>query len=145
MKHSAFSLVVAAALWLLTACAGTRNVPYTVARNYFVNNNAPASIAPVITTKQQFDRYFGMATVMGRDGRPTEIDFSRQFVVAKVLPETDRTTELTPLSLRQTAAGELTLRYRVKRGERQSYTTRPMFLLCVPAKYKDCRIVEQEE
>lgn len=145
MKHSILPFALAAALWLLTACADTRSVPYTVARNYFFNNNAPDLSSPAITSQQEFTRYFGMAALMGRGGRPTEIDFDRQFVVAKVLPETNLATDLQPLSLKQTAAGELTLRYHVQRGERQSYTTRPMFLLVVPAKYKGYRIVEQAE
>ena len=36
-----------------------------------------------------------MATTKGKDGKPTAIDFTKQFVLAIVLPETDFATEIT--------------------------------------------------
>ena len=33
---------------------------------------------------------------MGNDGKPTEIDFTKQFVLAIVLPVTNLATEITP-------------------------------------------------
>ena len=36
---------------------------------------------PKITTEEEFNKLFGMATIMGKDGKPTAIDFTKQFVL----------------------------------------------------------------
>ena len=37
-----------------------------------------------LTTQEDFNRYFGEAAYMGKDGEPTKIDFNEDFVIAKV-------------------------------------------------------------
>ena len=69
-------------------------VPYTKLERYFFKNNAEIPTNPKIDTREQFDSLFGMAAVMGPNGRPTEIDFTKQFVIAVVHPVTNQATEL---------------------------------------------------
>lgn len=75
-------------------------VKYTMATNYFHKNDVPLPDNLKITSAEEFERHFGMVVHMGNDDQPTNIDFDKNFVVAKVLSETDLQTELRPVSLK---------------------------------------------
>lgn len=143
-------------LFILTAfvlsfasCATSDSVKYVEAQHYFVNNNTEAAnlkedSEPVllkVTAKDDFDRLFGMAAVMGKNGQPTPVDFSKEFVVAVIAPVTDRAATLRPLSLKKTGDKTLTLSYAFRQGASQSYSMQPVFLLKVSNRYADWRIV----
>ena len=127
MKHLTFSLIVLCA-GLVTACDKSA-VPYTEARNYFVRNDV-SQVPEVITTEADFMKYFGMATTMGLDGKPTEIDWDKQFVIAAVLPETSVQTEIKPVKLKS-EGDHLVFTYMVREGETMSYTSRPSLIVIV--------------
>ena len=91
-----------------------------------------------------FNRLFGMATAMGPDGQPTPIDFARSFAIFVALPETDRSTDITPGKLTVAADGTLRFTYRVKRGDKQSYTIRPLLLIFVDKAYAGRKVVTEE-
>jgi PBP1b-binding outer membrane lipoprotein LpoB len=107
------------------------DISYTVAKNYFVKNTVEELDNPKIETEEKFHEIFGMATTMGKDGMPTDIDFDHQYVIAVILPETDMQTDVFPLSLQKDENGEITLTYKTVIGEKQSYTTRPNFQIIV--------------
>lgn len=139
MKHlSSLALPLALTLSLVAAvclisCATAKSnhkVDYTEAHGYFVRNDAPAHFSNYFDSQEAFDRVFGCAAVMGADGQPTTIDFSRQSVVAVVGDETDRPTEFFAQSLTQ-KADTLLLRYRAKADAPASYTMRPVLLLVI--------------
>lgn len=125
-------------LCLMNSCAQTLttegDVAYTEGHNYFVRNDV-TEVPTMITTQEQFERYFGMAAVMGKNGMPTAIDFTKQYVIAAVMPLTDIQTEMSAHSLKQ-KGDTIVFTYRVKRGEQQSYTMRPMLMIVVDNKYK---------
>ena len=93
MRKVIFPLL-AAALLMLVGCttnksdnaaeAAVENVPFEVAKNYFFKNGQTIPTSPKITAAEAFDRLFGMATFMGKDGQPTTIDFDKQFVLVIV-------------------------------------------------------------
>lgn len=144
MRKTIFILAAVAAM--LCSCAGgEKAVEYSVARNYFVRNDVPATLEKIYVAKSQaeVDSVFGMAAFMGKGGEPTQVDFGRSFVIGKVMPVTDVETEIKPLSLTQTAPATLTLKYAVKQGAKMGYSMRPCFLIVVDKKYADCKIVEQ--
>ena len=60
----------------------SNEVAFEVAKNYFFKNDHEIPASPKITTAEEFGKLFGMATTMGKDGKPTEIDFTKQFVLA---------------------------------------------------------------
>ena len=141
-------------LCLMNSCAQTLategDVAYTEGHNYFVRNDVtevPTMITTqeqFETTQEQFERYFGMAAVMGKNGMPTAIDFAKQYVIAAVMPLTDIQTEMSVHSLKQ-KGDTLVFTYRVKRGEQQSYTMRPMLMIVVDNKYKgEVKVVEED-
>ena len=116
---------------VMAACSTTNDVPFTEAHNYFVRNDAPRPIPTKITTQDTFERIFGMAAVMGKDGLPTSIDFERQFVIAIVLPETNHTTEIQVERVTNEAEGlAVTARVEVSEAE-NTWTQVPMQLLIV--------------
>lgn len=137
---TAFIGLMAAALFLASCCTlskrkTNREVPYTVAQRYFVKNDVAQLPNGAITTEQEFYSLFGQATAMGTDGRPTQINFQRQFVIAVTVPPTDTDTDIEPVALHQ-YANSLVLTYSVSRGEQRSYTIQPLLLLVVDKKYE---------
>ena len=54
-----------------------KDVSYILAANYFVKNTVNQLDNPKIETAEKFNEIFGMATTMGKEGKPTEIDFSK--------------------------------------------------------------------
>ena len=138
MKRFFIFTVLGAMLGLLVCCgthkkafSEVRNVEFTVLRNYYFNSDAIVPANPVVTTREQFEKLFGAAAVMGKDGIPTAIDFKRQFVIGIVLPLTNDETEVVPTHL-TTDGKMLVLYYKVNMGARNmSSTMRPMALVAV--------------
>ena len=126
------------------ACNQKKEVPFMEAHNYFVRNDVTEPVPAKIGSLDEFERYFGMAAFMGKNGQPTPIDFEKQFAIAVVLPETNHSTELHAESL--TADGsKLIFIYSVDvASEENTWTQVPMLLILVDRKYeRDC--VELQE
>lgn len=136
-------LVILVASLFLAACehdGSGHGLPYKEAEHYFLRNNVDGRKVPAkITTRNDFDRNFGMAAVMG--GQPTPIDFDRQFVIAIVLPETNHTTAIHPGTL--TDEGDaLQLDYGVSVApEENTWTSVPLSLLIVDKRYERGQVV----
>jgi len=119
------------------------DVPYKLASGYFFRNDAVIDILPHrITSEDQLLNYFGRATTMGEDGKPTDIDFDKSMVIPIVLPSTDKQTTIQIESLLRTGDKQLTLSFHVERGnESRSYTIIPCELLIVDGSYRDYDIL----
>lgn len=117
-------------------------VSYELAIGYFLRNDVDTEDFPIqITSQEQLDQFFGMAAVMGENGKPTVIDFDKNFVIPVVYPETDQETSLVVERFWHTAATELTLSVAAVRGEEhRSFTIRPIKLLIVDNYYRDYQI-----
>ena len=116
------------------------NVTFEVAKNYFFKNDQVIPEYPKITTEEEFNKLFGMATVMGKDGKPTAIDFTKQFVLAIVLPETDFATEINPVKVEE-KGDSLLYTYDVKTGEKQTFSIQPVSIIILDKQYESKRIV----
>lgn len=117
-------------------------VPFRYAKGYFVRNDVEDGEYPSkITSQGEFEKYFGMATVMGENGKPTEIDFNKDFVIPVIYPETDQETSVVVERLWHTAPAELTLSVGTIRGqEHRSFKIRPVVILLVDNGYSDYQI-----
>ena len=115
-------------------------VAFEVAKNYFFKNDQTIPTSPKITTEEEFNNLFGMATTMGEDGKPTEIDFSKQFVLAIVLPVTDIATEITPVKL-EAKGDSLFYTYDVKIGEKQSFSIQPVSIIILDRKFENNEVI----
>jgi hypothetical protein len=62
-------------------------IPYAVAQNYFVKNTVDAIANPKIETEEVFNSYFGSATTMGKNGKPTAIDFQKNMLLQCCFPK----------------------------------------------------------
>ena len=136
-----FYTVLAIGLLCLSGCQASKgkvvaHVPYKTVENYFVRNDVGGMPPMIIKASDEFERYFGMAATMGPDGRPTDVDFSKYYVICVALPPTDLETDLSVESLSEAHGGKLILRYEIRRGERRSYSIQPLLLLMVDKKYE---------
>ena len=111
-------------------------VTFEVAKNYFFKNDQQIPASPKITTDEEFNKFFGMATVMGEDGKPTSIDFTKQFVLAIVLPVTDTATEINPVKV-EVKSDSLFYSYEVKTGEKQTYSIQPVSIIILDKQYEN--------
>jgi hypothetical protein len=107
------------------------SIPYVIAQNYFVKNTVNTILNPKIDTEEVFNSYFGMATTMGENGKPTKIDFDKEYVIAVVLPKTDIATTILPVSLKKGSNNSLVFEYKIELNDKQSYTSRPLLLVVV--------------
>lgn len=122
----------------------TNNIPYKIANNYFVNNDVDGNVPTKITNEKDFEKYFGMATVMGKDGQPTEINFNNEFVISVVKPQTDYSTILSPISLNKDNKGKIIFTYNINKGKKQSYDIVPFLLVIVNKKYEAQVIIKEK-
>ena len=107
-----------------------QGVAFQIAKNYFFKNDQKIPANPKITTEEEFNKLFGMATTMGKDGMPTDIDFSKQYVLAIVLPQTDMATEIVPVKV-EAKGDKLYYTYDVKVGEKQTFTIQPVSIIII--------------
>jgi hypothetical protein len=140
MTNKTISLAFAIAL-LLAACNSQKSeetsqqastetpismetdIPFSVAKNYFVRNDykdAPLHLLK-ITSQADFDQVFGMATTMGANGKPTPIDFSAQYAVACISQTSDQVSSLEVTNLKK-VADTILVSYTQSQGEKQSYS-----------------------
>ena len=130
---------------LFVACKSHNEIPFYEAKNYFVRNDIQNSVPVKFENEKDFKEYFGMAAVMGKDGMPTSIDFTRQYVIAVTLPETDTETDINLVSLKKDTNSDIILTYKVITGEKRSYTIVPVRLLIVDKKYDGTvKLIRQE-
>lgn len=111
-------------------------VTYQLANNYFIKNNVTGLVPRHIRSSAEFTRYFGMAATMGKNGKPTPIDFAVQDVIVYDAGIVQKQLEITPLTLNH-AQDKLILDVRIHSGARQSYQMHPFILLIVPKKLPD--------
>ena len=149
-------LLAFAAMIILAACGNKKavapaesdeannEVAFEVAKNYFFKNDQELPSSPKITTAEEFGKLFGMATTMGKEGKPTEIDFTKHFVLAIVLPVTNLATEINPTRIEE-KGDTLFYFYDAKVGEAQSYSIQPLSLIILEKKYADKTVVMVNE
>lgn len=121
----------------------SREIPYQLATGYFFRNDAVIDILPhKITNEIDFLSYFGMATTMGDNGKPTYINFEDSMVIPIVLPPTDKYTDIVIDALVKTAENQIQLIFHVERGaESRSYTIIPCKLLVIDSSFSNYDIL----
>lgn len=143
MKRNLFYLVAILSIIVCASCksvsqvADKDDVPYIVAKNYFVRNDVTHNEPRKIENRKDFENTFGMAATMGKGGQPTEINFARQYVIAVMTAPTDHDTEIIPVSLKRNATSkDVTFSYSIRRGSKaRSYKTHPCLIIVVDNNY----------
>lgn len=113
------------------------SVPYKEAKNYFVKNTYKSGdlANPKITSQEEFDKIFGMATTMGENGKPTSIDFTKEYAVAIIENASDKTTTL-KINTIEKNNDKVVVNYSKNEGEKQTFSTQPFLLLIIDNQYK---------
>lgn len=139
MRRIAIILSLAAVALLCCQCAkspyqlakkGAKSVPFTTLEHYYVRNNAASNHVQrlILDTKEDFEAYFGEGAVMG--GMPTDINWRRQYVIALLLPVTNKQTMITPKEVKQ-SPGNVILYYQVNTGRKTQYTLMPFVAIAL--------------
>ena len=146
MKKSIFAF---ATLLTMVACVNKTatnaeneeigEVPFEVARNYFYKHNVGVP-STKITTEEDFSKHFGMATRMGEEGKPTEIDFEKQFVVDFILPASKWQMEINPLKV-EVKGNMLLYSYDINVGKKQSYLSQPISIIIIDKEFEKYKVV----
>lgn len=128
--------IVAAAIFMVSCgmINKAKQVDYTEAHGYFVRNDAPSHPSCYYDSKKAFDSIFGCAAFMGEGGTPTQIDFTRQRVIAVIGCETNRHTKYIPVSL-MSQADTLYLKFNVEEANSTTSTMVPLLLLVLDKAY----------
>jgi hypothetical protein len=138
MKKISFILIV---IFCPILGLGQKNskIPYTPVSGYFVKNTYKIdSLRNLkIQTQQEFDSVFSPAAFMGNAGKPTEIDFSRQYVIALIGKESYRNPNFTTIGLTKNKKNEIIFEYQLKESTNQTFTIVPCLLIAVDKKYKN--------
>lgn len=114
-------------------------ITYRKAENYFVKNTVKDTVPAKITSQEEFDSYFGMATAMGENGKPTAIDFSKEYVIVIDHSQTKNKTEIV-LSGIEKKGEDIMVNYTVSEGENAGFEMRP-FLMIIVNKDLDGKVV----
>lgn len=117
--------------------AAADDVPYTIANRYFINSDYPEGkkFIPAITTEEEFKAIFGMARVNTPDGKPTPIDFTKQYVVAIINESTNGLAEIKVNSLKK-ENDHIVMEYSIKNTNQSSQmTTRVPLIIILDKKY----------
>ena len=143
MQHCPLMLLLAAGMLTASCATGNRAVNYSEARNYFFRNDAKQPADLLIIRSEQ---YFGEAAFMGKGGEPTKIDFSKHFVVAKVLPVTNHSTHILLRRIKRSGDKCLTLVWHIAVNDTSlAYSMQPMKLVVLDKKYERYQLVEKVE
>lgn len=119
---------------------------YEVAKGYFVKNTfsvqQPSPI--ILANKAALDSIMGMAATMGANGKPTDFDFSREYGIVFIYPETDSSVGLHP-GILELQANTAKLSVRIEPGVKQTYRMVPMLLLKVAGIAPDHLVWENKQ
>lgn len=146
MKKNIFTVAIVAALFVScnsgnqsaekskeennTETVTGAEITYKKAENYFVKNDVTGTVPTKITSQEEFDNYFGMATTMGENGKPTAIDFSKEYVIVIDHIPTKNKTEII-LSGIEKKGEDILVNYTINEGENAGFEMRPFLMLIV--------------
>lgn len=118
-------------------------IGFKTAENYFVKNTVEEVVPAKITSQEEFDKYFGMATTMGDQGKPTPIDFNKEFVIIVDHNSTEKKVEISPIGLNKNEKS-LTLTYKVTENGDNGFTTHPFLMIIVDKTNEGNVILEKQ-
>lgn len=142
MNRVVLIIVAAVSALMLSACS--EKVPYTVADHYFLKNDVTGEVPSKLSNRADFEKYFGMAAVMGVNGLPSPIDFDNQYVIAVTLPQTNKNTEISPVSLTRGKDHKVVFKYKVELGDDMSYSINPILVIIVNKEFDGDVVLKQE-
>ena len=145
-------LLLLPALLVATACTTGKQVgkaagevAFTEGRNYFSIDDVTTPTTYVIKSQADLDKHLNPAATMSKDGMPTQVDFTKSFVIAEVYPITNRPTDFSDIRLEETDSHTLQLSYKLKVRPATTSSMRPMFFIVVDKQYADYQVKTVEK
>ena len=136
-------LLVATSYFILAACANKKttttaennvekNIPYQIAKNYFVKNNYANQPlhAKLVSTQKAFQEIIGGARIAAENGQPTPIKFESQSVIAIIGESLSEESTIVVQKLSKTGK-TINVHCLEKKGEKQTFVSRNMLLLVI--------------
>jgi hypothetical protein len=141
-KFVKFSLIAIAIFFFSCASQKSKEISFREAQNYFVKNTFKTEqiVSKKITSQNELNHFFGSATVMGRNGKPTGINFETEFVVVVICPETFFSTQFTSIKLVEEES-KVNIQYKITTKEKQTYSIVPFSLMIVDKEHIDKHFV----
>ena len=138
-----FSFIAIAIFFFSCSSQKLKEISFREAQNYFVKNtfNTEQIVSKKITSLSELNHFFGSATVMGSDGKPTEINFETEFVVVVICPETHFTSQFTSIKLVEEEENKVNIEYKIITKEKQTYSVVPFSLMIVGKEHVDKHFV----
>jgi hypothetical protein len=138
-----FSFIAIAIFFFSCTSQKSKEISFKEAQNYFVKNTFKTEqiISKKITSQSELNNFFGNATVMGRNGKPTVIDFEKEFVVVVICPETYLSSQLTSIKLVEVEKSKVNIKYKIINKEKQDYSVVPFSLMIVGKEHVDKHFV----
>ena len=123
--------------------AQEQKIPFQTVKGYFLKNNINSTRFSIkkILSKKELDSFFGMAACMGAEGKPSTVDFNKQFVIPVVIEKNNKDMTLDPISLKIEKAKQLTFHFRLSLGNVTTAESVPILLISVNRKYKSYDIL----
>lgn len=104
---------------------------FQIAEHYFAKNKVESIYVEKVESKERFNELFGMAAVMGMDTSNFPINFNSNYVLAVIIPDTDLSKSITPISLVKKSDKNIMFNYKIETGEEQTFITRPCLVIIV--------------
>lgn len=138
-----FSFIAIAIFFFSCSSQKSKEISFREAQNYFVKNTFKTDqiVSKKITTQSELNDFFGSATVMGSNGKPTVIDFEKEFVVVVICPETYFSSQFTSIKLVEAKENKVNIEYKITTKEKQTYSVVPFSLMIVGKEYLESQFV----
>lgn len=142
-KFVKFSFIALAIFFFSCASHKSKEIFFREAQNYFVKNTFKTDqiVSKKITTQSELNDFFGSATVMGSNGKPTVIDFEKYFVVVVICPETYFASQFTSIKLVEAKENKVNIEYKITTKEKQTYSIVPFSLMILGKEHIDKHFV----
>lgn len=106
-------------------------IEYQIINNYFVKNTVKKGQKRKIENQKEFDALFGAAATMGKDGKPTAIDFKKQNVIAIIGNTTNYNTSYEITGVAMGSMGTVVVSYKTNKGAKMTYSIRPFTAIII--------------
>lgn len=106
-------------------------IKFQIIENYFIRNDAKIVDFIKIESPEKFNQIFGVARTMSNFSKLRDIDFTKEYIIAMMLPETHYETNIYPVSVKKNDENKIILTFNYKIKEKRQFTVIPFFAIVI--------------